>query len=122
MYSSGKFLVPITIVGLAMVAGRADPANSPITIATPREIANAAFAALRVCFLITGAPFGLSPATLCVEDSRCHDPLQREQRQPHRRRERHDAVAGAEHAFEAIARLVDDHRAEPAAAGDRRDR
>src|SRR5947209_7306228 len=57
MYSSGKFLVPITIVGPDFVAGRAVPAAPPRTIATPKEIANAAFAALRVCFLITSTPF-----------------------------------------------------------------
>src|SRR6266550_6136210 len=58
MYSSGKFFVPIKIVGPALAAGRAEPANRPRTIATPREIANAALAALRVCLRITGAPFG----------------------------------------------------------------
>ena len=58
MNSSGKFLVPIVIVGVAWVAGRAVPANPPKTIATPNEMAKAALAARRVCFLITAPPFG----------------------------------------------------------------
>ena len=57
MYSSGKFLVPMTIVGAAWDAERAVPASPPRTIATPNEMAKAAFAALRVCFLITAPPF-----------------------------------------------------------------
>ena len=56
MYSSEKFLVPITIVGAAWVDDRAVPANPPRTIATPNEMAKAALAALRVCFLITAPP------------------------------------------------------------------
>ena len=56
MNSSAKFFVPITIVGDAAGAERAAPANVPITIATPSEIANAALAALLVCFLITTLP------------------------------------------------------------------
>ena len=57
MYSSGKSFVAITIVGPALDAGRAVPANRPRMIATPREIANAALAALLVCLRITGTPF-----------------------------------------------------------------
>ena len=57
MYSSGKFFVPITIVGPAFGAERAVPANSPITIATPSETANAALAVRLVCFLIKASPF-----------------------------------------------------------------
>ena len=59
MYSSPKFFVPRTTVVPADCAGRANAAaNKPITIATPREIANAALAARRVCLRITSTPFG----------------------------------------------------------------
>ncbi len=61
MNSSGKFFVPMMMVGLAVdfaCAGRAKTAaNKPMTIATPREIANAALAARLVCLRITAAPF-----------------------------------------------------------------
>ena len=57
MNSSGKFFVPISIVGPAFGAERAVPANNPITIATPSETANAAFAVRLLCFLIKATPF-----------------------------------------------------------------
>ncbi len=52
MNSSVKFLFPTVIVGFACGFAEATAAAPPKTIATPNEIANAAFAARRVCFLI----------------------------------------------------------------------
>ena len=126
MYSSGKFLVPMTIVGPADWAGRAKAAaNKPRTIATPSEIANAALAALRVCLRITATPFETvgSPTTLVPRrplgvTAICNA----EEADEDRRGESHHAERGAEHAREPVARLVDDDVAEPAAAGDRGDR
>ena len=107
------------------VAGRASAGERPITIATPSEIANAALAARRVCFLITAPPSrSLAGATTLAARMPLGviARLQREQHDPHSRRERHHAERRAEHAREPVARLVDDDVAEPAAAGDRGDR
>src|SRR5215472_4291365 len=59
MNSSVKFLLPTVIVGFACGFAEATAAVPPKTIATPNEIANAAFAALRVCFRIMGTPSSL---------------------------------------------------------------
>ncbi len=48
-----KFFVPMTIVGAAALCFVAAVADPPKRIATPSEMAKAAFAARRVCFLIT---------------------------------------------------------------------
>src|SRR3954453_18496663 len=53
---------------------------------------------------------------------RRYDDLQTEEREEDERRQRHHAERRAEHAGEAIARLVDDDVAEAAAARDRGDR
>src|SRR2546421_5184653 len=127
MYSSPKFFVPRTTVVPAECAGRANAAaNKPIRIATPSEIANAAFAARRVCLRITSTPFELSREVI-DETSTPKAPgrygnLQSEEGEKHGRRQSHDADRGAEHPGKPIARLVDDDVAEAAASRDGGDR
>src|SRR4051794_34076877 len=117
MYASGKFFVAMTIVGAAVGAGRAVPANRPRMIATPNETANATFAALLVCFLITNPPLqssGFGPPTPPQRPG-SEGFRERQEPRPAARRERHDAQRRADHALQPVARLVHDHVSEPAA-------
>ena len=56
MNSSVKFLLPTITVGFAFGFAEATAAVPPKTIATPNEIAKAAFAARRVCLRIMFPP------------------------------------------------------------------
>src|SRR6266567_652488 len=104
MYSSPKFFVPSVIVGLAAAAGFFLPppqATRPMRSATPKETANAAFAARRVCFrTILSPPLRVTSVQTLRSRSRpardrasCN--TQRERRQ---QRDRRDAESRREHA------------------------
>src|SRR5437868_6394391 len=124
MNSSVKFLLPTIIVGLACGVAEATAAVPPKTIATPNEIANAAFAARRVCFLIMGPPrTGIdTPWSLRNRhrSRRGRSPYGRKN-QGGQERERRDPERGADAARQAVGRLVDDDVAQPSAACDRGD-
>src|SRR5262249_10110179 len=134
MYSSVKFFVPSTIVGLldalSAFCAPAPPASvSPIRSATPNETANAALAARRVCFR-TISP---SSSVCCVDPAvfgtlcpRSHPAVGRALRvREHRgceQREGGDADRCCEYAGEPVGRLVGNDLSEAPAAGDAGDR
>ena len=107
MNSSGKFFVPMMIVGPVVdvaCAGRVNAAaNKPMTIATPRQIANAAFAARpgvladHCCSFRERSPMTLVRRRPLGVTAIC-SPSEGEE---HDGRERHHAERRAEHARRA---------------------
>src|SRR5579872_4878992 len=129
MNSSVKFLLPTTIVGFACGFAEAAAVLPPKTIATPNEIANAAFAARRVCLRIMLPPPGMDalPGKSLWDGGLSRRGGFLHQREEHGGEERQggDAERGGEDTRIPVAGAVDDDRAEPAAArdgGDRRGR
>src|SRR5215470_17157582 len=129
MYSSPKFFVPSTIVGLLAAdfafPALATPAVSPIRSATPNETANAALAARRVCLRTISPPLeiGTEPWTLRAWSHPAEGRALREREHSGGdERESRDAERRREDAREPVGSLVAHDLAEAATACDPGDR
>src|SRR5665647_1575556 len=119
MYCSVKFLVPIVTVGPAAALCLAAVAVPPKRSATPIEMAKAAFAARRVCFLNTFSSSLVDRWSLgCGTLSGRGRTEQKREQQGGQQCQRRDAERCRHHARDAVAGLVIDDLAEPAAARD----